>query len=79
MALRSLEKQWPVLNEVENSTANYVPWYGLEDIPFIKIIRKPLVRVARGSREKPSSTCSLEEGADSRRICNRIGSLIATV
>nr|XP_055175608.1 40S ribosomal protein S21-like [Nyctereutes procyonoides] len=25
MALRSLEKQWPVLNEVENSTANYVP------------------------------------------------------
>lgn len=57
--LEAWKKQWPVLNEAEISTANYVPWNGPEDIPFTKIIRKALVRVASGSKEKPSSTCSL--------------------
>lgn len=37
--LKAWKKQWPMLYEVENSTANYVPWYGPEDIPFTKIIR----------------------------------------
>lgn len=57
--LEAWKKQWPVLNEAEISTANYVPWNGPEDIPFTKIIRNALVRVASGSKEKPSSTCSL--------------------
>lgn len=36
--LEALKKQWPMLNEVENSTANYIAWYGPEGIPFTKAV-----------------------------------------
>lgn len=38
--LEALKKQWPMLNEVENSTANYIAWYGPEDMLFTKAIQK---------------------------------------
>lgn len=34
-----------MLNEVENSTANYITWDGREDIPFTKTIQNVIVRI----------------------------------
>ena len=34
-----------MLNEVENSTANYITWDGPEDIPFTKTIQNVIVMI----------------------------------
>lgn len=57
--LEALKKQWPMLNEVENSTANYIAWYGPEDMLFTTAIQNAMVRMGCSSREMLSSACSL--------------------
>lgn len=58
--LEAWKKQRTMLSEVENSTANYIPWYGPEGIPFTKAIRNATERMGSSSMEMLStSVCPL--------------------
>lgn len=62
-----------MLNEVENSTSDYIPWFGPEDIPFTKAVSNIALRMGSSNTHMLCSACLLPKGADSKKFCNRAG------